>query len=54
MQQGTLVFYANRTSTDQVMGMGGGTKRSIGSRLLRSELEALFAKVQAAEAKPGS
>jgi hypothetical protein len=51
MQEGTLVYYANRTSTDQVSGMGGGARRAIGSRLLRSQLEALFAKVQATQKK---
>jgi hypothetical protein len=44
---GTMVVYANRTSTDQVTGMGGGTKRSIGSKLLASQLEALFEKSRA-------
>lgn len=52
MQQGTLVVYTNRTSTDQVTGFGGSAKRAIGSKLLSSELEALYRKVQAAE-KPG-
>ena len=47
MQKGTLVFYTNRTSTDQVEGFGGGAKRSIGSKLLASELEALYKKAQA-------
>ena len=49
IQKGTLVFYTNRTSTDQVEGWGGSAKRSIGSRLLASELEALYKKIQAAE-----
>jgi hypothetical protein len=52
MQQGTLVVYTNRTSTDQVTGFGGGAKRAIGSKLLASELEKLYGKIQAAE-KPG-
>jgi hypothetical protein len=46
MQKGTLVFYTNRTSTDQVEGLGGSAKRSIGSKLLASELEALYRKVR--------
>lgn len=45
---GTAVFYINRTSTDQVSGFGGGAKRSIGSKLLSSQLKALFAKVRTA------
>jgi hypothetical protein len=42
VKEGTAAFYINRTSTDQVMGFGGGTKRSIGSSLLGSQIEALF------------
>jgi hypothetical protein len=48
VQGGTVVVYSNRTSTDQVAGFGGGTKRSIGSKLLESQLEALFKKAQSA------
>jgi hypothetical protein len=36
IEQGTLIFYGNRTSTDQVAGFGGGMKRSIGRGMLRS------------------
>jgi hypothetical protein len=43
---GTAVFYAKRTSTDQVTGFGGSAKRSIGSKLLASQLEELFEKVR--------
>ena len=43
---GTAVFYGNRTSTDQITGFGGGAKRSIGSKLLASQLEGLFEKVR--------
>lgn len=46
MNEGTLVIYVNRTSTDQVTGFGGGTKRTIGSRVLASQLEDLFGKLQ--------
>jgi hypothetical protein len=53
MRQGTLVVYTNRTSTDQVTGFGGGAKRSIGSKLLASQLEGLYQKVRAAEAPGG-
>jgi hypothetical protein len=42
---GTVVVYSNRTSTDQVTGFGGGAKRSIGSKLLASQIESLFEKV---------
>ena len=47
MKTRTLVVYTNRTSTDQVTGFGGGAKRSIGSKLLASQLEELYGKVQA-------
>jgi hypothetical protein len=44
VKEGTAVFYINRTSTDQVMGFGGGAKRSIGSSVLASQLKALVSK----------
>jgi hypothetical protein len=46
MKGGTLVTYSNRTSTDQVLGFGGGAKREIGSKLLASQLEDLYKKLQ--------
>lgn len=46
VKDGTAVFYGNRTSTDQVSGFGGGAKRSIGSKLLSSQLEELFESVR--------
>jgi hypothetical protein len=48
---GTLVAYINRTSTDQVTGFGGGAKRSIGSKVLSSQLEDLFGKLRKAAAE---
>lgn len=49
---GTLVVYVNRTSTDQVAGFGGGAKRSVGSKLMASQLKTLYADVaKAAEKK---
>jgi hypothetical protein len=45
---GTVVVYANRTSTDQIMGFGAGTKRSLGSKLLASQLETMFEQARAA------
>jgi hypothetical protein len=52
VQKGTAVFYVNRTSTDQVAGFGGGAKRSIGGKLLTSQLEALFQKARANAGDP--
>lgn len=45
-QGGTVVVYVNHTSTDQVEGFGGGAKRSIGSKLLSSQLQGIFSKLQ--------
>ena len=38
VKEGTLVFYANRTSTDQVAGFGGGLKRNIGRGMMRDDV----------------
>ena len=46
IESGTAVFYVNRTSTDQVTGFGGSAKRSIGSKMLASQLEEIFKRVQ--------
>jgi hypothetical protein len=46
-QRDTIVAYAGRTSTDQVEGIGGGTRRSLGSRVLASQLESMFEKARA-------
>jgi hypothetical protein len=52
-KNGTIVYYSNRTSTDQVTGFGGSAKRSIGSRLLASQLQDLYEKVRATQKKSG-
>ncbi len=39
---GTLVVYTNHTSTDQVAGFGGSAKRSIGRKLMASQLQSIF------------
>jgi hypothetical protein len=52
VSEGTLVVYVNRTSTDQVTGMGGSAKQSIGRKVMASQLEGLFEKARAAAAKP--
>ncbi len=46
VQRGTIVFYLNRTSTDQVTGFGASTKRSIGSKVMASQLKDLYQKVR--------
>lgn len=47
-QSGSIVVYGNRTSTDQITGFGGGTKRSIGSKMLVSQLESIFERARKA------
>lgn len=44
---GTVVVYANRTSTDEITGFGGGTKRSLGSKVMSSQLETMFERARA-------
>ncbi len=50
--QGTLVVYGNHTFTDQVSGIGGSTKRSIGRRVMSSTLKQIFERARAAAEKP--
>jgi myo-inositol-1-phosphate synthase len=45
---GTVVVYGNRTSTDQITGFGASTKRSLGSRVLASQLEEMFGRARKA------
>jgi len=44
--EGTVIVYANHTSTDQVEGFGGGAKKSIGTRMMSGQLQSLFEKLQ--------
>jgi len=48
---GTLVIYLNRTSTDQVTGFGSSTKRTLGTKVMTSQIKDLFEKVKAAAEK---
>jgi hypothetical protein len=43
---GTMVFYSNRTSTDQVAGFGASMKRAIGDHMMENELADSFRKLQ--------
>jgi hypothetical protein len=43
---GSVVFYQNRTSTDQVAGFGSGTKKSMGGKVMASQLKKLYEKVR--------
>jgi hypothetical protein len=51
VKSGTLVIYLNRTSTDQVTGFGGSTKRAMGTKVMTSQIKGLFEKVKAAAEK---
>jgi hypothetical protein len=44
----SVVFYTNHTFTDQVAGFGGGAKRSIGRKLMSTELVAEIERAQKA------
>lgn len=44
--EGTMVFYANRTSTDQVDGFGSAAKRAIGDHMMENDLSATFQKLR--------
>jgi len=39
---GTIVFYANRVSTDQLTGVGSSLKQAIGNNVMAAELTAMF------------
>jgi hypothetical protein len=43
----TLIFYTNRTFTDQVAGFGSGTKHTIGRKMMLGEVEKLFKEIRA-------
>lgn len=42
VENGTVVTYLQRTSTDQVAGFGGSTKRAIGARMMASKVAENF------------
>ena len=43
----TLIFYTNRTFTDQVAGFGSGTKHTIGRKMMLGEVVKLFESIRA-------
>jgi hypothetical protein len=51
-EDGVIVFSSNRVSTDQVAGLGGELKRTIGRRQLRGEIVKRFDRIRAALVKP--
>ncbi len=51
VKEGTVVVYVNRTSTDQITGFGGSSKRAIGRKVMASQLKSVFEKFRAKAAK---
>jgi hypothetical protein len=49
---GTIVLYSNRTSTDQVAGVGSGLRHSIGSKQMRDEIVKSFEQIRATVSRP--
>ena len=47
VEEGTLVLYLNRTSTDQVAGFGSGGKHAIGRKMLAADLKKAFEAIRA-------
>ena len=43
----TLIFYTNRTFTDQVAGFGSGTKHTVGRKMMLGEVVKLFESIRA-------
>lgn len=48
VEGGTVIFYSNHTSTDQVAGVGSGLRHSIGRKQMRDEIVANFEQIRAA------
>jgi len=51
-EDGVLIVSSNRVSTDQVAGLGGELKRTIGRRQLRGEIVKRFDRIRAALGRP--
>ncbi|MDJ0851139.1 MAG: hypothetical protein QNK04_22430 [Myxococcota bacterium] len=51
VEEGTVVLYVNRTSTDQVGGFGSATKRALGKRVMAGQIAETFDRLRALEAK---
>jgi len=52
VEQGSLVFYVNRTDSDQVAGFGSGAAHKIGKRVMESQIRENFQEVREALEKP--
>ncbi len=49
VEEGTVILYVNRTSTDQVGGFGSAAKRALGQRVMAGQLAESFERVRAGE-----
>lgn len=47
-ETGSFVYYHNRTSTDQIAGLGGAVKKSIGRRIMQNEVLGFLESLRAA------
>jgi hypothetical protein len=47
VEGGSVVFYSNHTSTDQVAGFGSGMRHSIGRGQMRDEIVKSFERIRA-------
>ena len=51
LAEGTMIYYVNRTSTDQVAGFMQETKHNIGRKQMREELIKMFEEIKKKVAK---
>jgi len=50
VQEGTLVFYENRTSTDRAAGFGSGARHTLGRKIMARQIGGIFDKYRATKA----
>jgi hypothetical protein len=51
VEEGTVLLYVNRTSTDRVAGFGMATRRELEQRVLAGEISQMFERLRAGEAE---
>lgn len=52
VEEGTLAFYENRTSTNRIAGFGAGTKQALGRKIMARQIRAVFEKYRATKVAP--
>ena len=50
-KEGAIIFYSNRTSTDQVAGFGSSAKHSIGRKIMAKQIASLFEELRTGAVK---